>query len=99
MINWIKNKLSKPATAEEPEENPDEVEEKFSPVGVRVRPHPDVELKPADTHVAGYNVDETVAIVDDEHSATVNDMKTTGVDPYNAGPISKSEAEEADSEK
>ena len=97
MINWIKNILSRPATAEEPEETPDEVEEKFSPVGVRVRlPEP---LKPADSHVAGYNVDETAASVDDEHSTTVNDMKTTGVDPYNAGPISKSEAEEPDSEK
>jgi len=99
MISWLRNLLSRPAAAEEPEEAPDEVEEDFAPVGVRVRPHLAVPLEPADTYVAGYNVHENVARVDDEHSTTVNDMKTVGVDPYNAGPNSKLKAEEPDSDE
>ena len=91
MINWIKRKLSK-ATA-------DEVEESFPPVGVRVEPPEAARLKPADTNVAGYNVDEAEFNADDEHSATVNDIKTTGVDPYDTGFIDLSDSKKRVPEK
>lgn len=84
MFEWLKNRFSS-VTAEDDvalDIDADEDEEKFSPVGVRVRPAKVAGLKPADTHVAGYNVVEGA---DDEYSTTVNDIKTTGVDPYNSG--------------
>jgi hypothetical protein len=84
MFKWIKNRLSKETpTEDELEEDSNDVEEKFAPVGVRVRPLATDDLKPADTYVAGYNVDESGFNTDDEHSATVNNIKTTGIDPYN----------------
>ena len=58
MIKWIKNKLSQDETADDIEETPDEVKENVAPVGVRVKPPVSVRVKPADTYVAGYNVDE-----------------------------------------
>ena len=85
MINWIKNRLFR-------KETPDEVAESFSPVGVRVNPAKTVKLKPADTNVSGYNVHETEIGAEDDHSATVNDLKTTGVDPYNTGYTDVSDA-------
>ncbi len=93
MINWLKNKLSKEAAADQIEETPDEVEENFAPVGVRVKPPVAVRVKPADTYVVGYNVDEAEFAADDDHSKTVNDIKTTGVDPYNTGRIDLSDVE------
>ena len=84
MFEWLKNRFSR-VTAEDDvalEIDADEDEESFSPVGVRVRPAKGAKLKPADTDVAGYNVVEGA---DDEYSTTVNDIKTTGVDPYNTG--------------
>lgn len=99
MINWIKNRLYKEAVSDEVEETSDEVEESFAPVGVRVKPAVAVRLKPADTHVPGYNVDEGAISVDDEHSTTLNDLKTTGVDPYNTGRIDRSDAKKSAPEK
>ena len=75
MIKWIKNRLSKRAVT-------DEVEEKFAPVGVRAKPTVAVRVNPADTNVAGYNVDEAKTSVDNDYATTVIDAKTTGVDPY-----------------
>lgn len=99
MINWIKNKLSQKTTADEVEETPDEIEENFAPVGVRVKPPVAVRVKPADTYVAGYNVDEVEIGADDEYSTTVNDIKTTGVDPYDTGFIDVSAAKKSVPEK
>ena len=87
MLKWIRNWFSS-VTAEdyvEPEIDTDEDEDSFSPVGVRVRPVEVADHRPADTHVAGYNVVEGGPGNDDEYSTTVNDIKTTGVDPYNTG--------------
>ncbi len=94
MINWIKNRLSKEAVADEPEDTPDEVEENFAPVSVRVNPPVAVKLKPADTYIEGYNVDEAGFGAHD-HSTTVNDIKTTGVDPYNTGRIDLSDVKKS----
>ena len=88
MINWLKNKLFKETTVHEVEETPEEVEENFAPVGVRVRPPIAAKNKPADTDVAGYNVDETVSAI-----------KTIGVDPYNSGSHDLSDVKKPDSEK
>jgi len=95
MINWLRNWLSQEATADEVEETPDEVKENFVPVGVRVKPLVAKSLKPADTFVDGYNVDEAGIGTDDDHTMTVNDIKTTGVDPYNTGLIDVSDAEKS----
>ncbi len=73
--------------ADQVEETPDEVEENFAPVRVRINPPVAVRVRPADTYIAGYNVDEAEFGADDVHSMTVNDMKTTGVDPYNTGSM------------
>ncbi len=97
MIKWIKNRLSQEAAANEVEETPDEVEENFAPVGVRVKPA--VSLKPADSYVAGYNVDDAEFGVDNEYATTVIDAKTTGVDPYNTGAIDLSTVEKHAPEK
>jgi hypothetical protein len=83
---------------DEVEKNSDEIEENFTPVRARVRPHASVSVKSADTYVAGYKVEETL-VGDDEHSITVNDLKTTGIDPYNSGDNFPSNAKKADSEK
>ncbi len=99
MINWLKNKLSKEAAANQVEETPDEAEKNSAPVGVRVNPPVAVRVKPADTYVAGYNVDEAEFNADDEHSATVNDIKTTGVDPYDTGFIDLSGSKKPGPEK
>jgi len=87
MLKWLKNRFSRVVAIEEvePEIDSGETEENFSPVGVRVLPVEVTKLKPADTYVAGYNVDEGQHGVDDDFSTTVNDIKTTGVDPYNTG--------------
>ncbi len=95
MINWLKNKLSKEAAADQVEETPDEVKEKFAPVGVRVNSPVAVRIKPADTYIAGYNVDEAEFGADNDHSMTVNNMKTTGVDPYNTGRMDLSHAKKS----
>ncbi len=95
MINWLKNKMSKEAAADQVEETPDKVEENFAPVSVRVKPPVAVRIKPADTYVTGYNVDEAEFGADDDYSMTVNDMKTTGVDPYNTGRIDLSHVEKS----
>ena len=95
MINWLKNKLSKEAAADQVEETPDDVEENFAPVSVRLIPPVAVRIKPADTYVVGYNVDEAEFRADDNHSKTVNDIKTTGVDPYNTGRIDLSQVEKS----
>ncbi len=92
MINWLKNRLAKEASA-------DEVEQNIAPVGVRVDPPVAVRVKPADTYVAGYNVDEAELDTDDQHSATVNNIKTTGVDPYDTGIINLSETKKSVPEK
>jgi len=89
MLEWLKNKLSKTAPTDEVGEGPDEVEEKFDPVGVRVRPPIAASVKPADTYVSGYSVDESGLDADDEHSSTVNDIKTTGIDPYNTSHVDR----------
>ncbi len=99
MINWIKNRLSKEAAADQVEETPDEVEKNFAPVRVRVKPPVAVRLKPADTYVPGYNVDEAEIRAADDHFMTVNDIKTTGVDPYNTGGIDLSDVKKSDAEK
>ena len=101
MLTWMKKLIHKKSTVDEVEveETSDEIEENFTPVGVRVRPPGSVSVKSADIHVAGYEVEETLIGTDDEHSITVNDIKTTGIDPYNAGSINASNAEKADSEK
>ena len=57
MLKWIRNKLTKDLADDDAEDVADEVEEKYAPVGVRVRPHESESIKPADTYVAGYNVD------------------------------------------
>ena len=93
MINWLKNKLSKKEASDQIEETPDEVEENFAPVSVRVNPPVVVRVRPADTYIAGYNVDEAEFGADDVHSKTVNDIKTTGVDPYNTGRLDLSQVE------
>ena len=98
MINWIKNRLSKEAAVDQVEEIPAEVEENVAAVGVRVKPPVAVRIKPADTYVEGYNVDEAKFDADD-HSMTVNNIKTTGVDPYNSGGIDLSDVEKSVSEK
>ena len=95
MINWLKNKLSKEAAADPVEETPDEVEDNSASVGVRVNPPVAVRVKPADTYVTGYNVNEAAFGADDDHSKTVNDIKTTGVDPYNTGRIDLSDVEKS----
>ncbi len=84
--------------ADQVEESPGEAEENSALVGVRVNPPVTVRVKPADTYVAGYNVDEAEFGADDDHSKTVNDIKTTGVDPYNTGRIDLSDAEKSDQE-
>lgn len=99
MLKWIRNKLTKDRAEDDVEDIADEIEEKYEPVGVRVRPHESVSIKPADTYVAGYNVDESVLNTDDEHSTTVNDIKTTGIDPYNTGYIDQSDGQKPDPEK
>ena len=99
MINWVRNWLSQEATADEVEKTPDEVEEKFFPVGVRVKPPGAVKIKRADTYVTGYNVDEAGIVTDNDHTTTVNDIKTAGVDPYNTGLIDLSGAEKSVLEK
>lgn len=98
MINWIKNRLSRAATADEPEDTPDEFEENFGPVSVRVNPPVAVKLKPADTYIEGYNVHEVRIDADADHSTTVNDIKTTGVDPYNTGRLDLSVVDKSDPE-
>ncbi len=95
MINWLKNKLSKEAAADQVEETPDEVEENLAPVSIRVNPPVAVRVKPADTYVEGYNVDEAEFGAVDDHSSTVNDIKTTGVDPYNTGRIDLSDVKKS----
>jgi len=89
MLKWLRKQFTSVTPDDEVEvdfeSDSDEIEEKFSPVGVRVRPTDAAMLKPADTYVAGYNVSEGDAGIDDEFSTTVNNIKTTGVDPYNAG--------------
>ncbi|NOX67961.1 MAG: hypothetical protein GXP15_02135 [Gammaproteobacteria bacterium] len=89
MLKWLKKQFSSVTQEDEFEvefaSDADESEEDFAPVGVRVRPTEAAELKPADTYVAGYNVSEGEVSLDDEFSTTVNNIKTTGVDPYNAG--------------
>ncbi len=87
--------MSKEAAADQVEETPDEVEENFAAVGVRVNPLVAVRVKPADTYVVGYNVDEAEFRAEDNHSKTVNDIKTTGVDPYNTGRIDLSQVEKS----
>lgn len=99
MINWIKNRLSRAATADEPEDTPDEVEDNFGPVSVRVNPPVAVKLKPADTYIEGYNVHEVRIDADADHSTTVNDIKTTGVDPYNTGRLDLSDVDKSVPEK
>ena len=99
MINWLINKLSQDASADEIEATPDEVEENFAPVSVRVNPPVAVRVKPADTYVEGYNVDEPEFDADDDRSKTVNDFKATGVDPYNTGRIDPSNVEKSVPEK
>jgi len=88
MINWLKSRLSKQAAVHEVEETPEEVEENIAPVGVRVRPSVAARDKPADTNIAGYNVDETVSAI-----------KTIGVDPYNSGSFDLSDVKKPASEK
>jgi hypothetical protein len=95
MINWLKNKLSKEAAADQVEETPDEVEENFAPVSVRVNPPVAVRVKPADTYIEGYNVDEAEFDADGDHTMAVNDIKTTGVDPYNTGSIDLSDVKKS----
>ena len=95
MIKWIKDKLFQDATADEIEEIPDEVNENFAPVGVRVNSPEAVRVKPANTYVDGYNVDESEIGADDDHPSTVNNIKTTGVDPYNTGRIDLSDVEKS----
>ena len=95
MINWLKNKLFKEAASNHVEETPDEAEENFAPVAVRLNPPVAVRVKPADTFVVGYNVVEAEFGADDDHSTTVNDIKTTGVDPYNTGRIDLSVVEKS----
>ena len=85
MRKWIKDRLSKEAATDEVEETSDEAEENLAPIGVRVKPA--ALLKPADTYITGYNVDEAKIGVDNEYSTTVIDAKTIGVDPYNTGAI------------
>ena len=87
MLEWLRNRFSRVTTEEEvaSEIDADDGEERFTPVGVRVRPAEAANLKPADTHIAGYNVVEGGSSTDDEYSTTLNDIKTTGVDPYNTG--------------
>jgi hypothetical protein len=100
MFKWIRKRVSKETpTKVEIEEDSNDVEEKFAPVGVRVKPFATDEIKPADTYVAGYNVDEDRIGVDDEHSTTVNNIKTTGVNPYDTGFIDSSNAEKPVPEK
>ncbi len=99
MINWLKNKLCNPAAADQVEETPRKFDENFAPVSVRVNPPVAVRIKPADTFIAGYNVVETEFGADDAHSMTVNDIKTTGVDPYNTGRIDLSNVENSNSER
>ena len=81
--------------SDEIEETPDAVEKNFAPVSVRLNPPVAVRVKPADTYIAGYNVDEAEFRADDNHSKTVNDIKTTGVDPYNTGRIDLSQVEKS----
>jgi len=97
MIKWIKNRLSQEAAANEVEDTPDEVEETFAPVSVRVKPA--VPLKPADSYVAGYNVDDAKIGVDNDYDTTVTKIITTGVDPYNTGAIDLSTVEKCAPEK
>ena len=92
MIKWIKNRLSQEAAAIEVEEN-------FAPVGVRVKRPGSRTLKPADSCVAGYNVDDTEFGADDEHSSTMPHINTTGVDPYNTGAIDLSNVKKPVPEK
>lgn len=99
MIKWIKNRLSKEAADNEFDETPDDVEENFSPVGVRVRATAPERLLPADTYVAGYNVDEAEFGADDIFSTTVNDITTIGVDPYDTGFIEQAAAGKTASKK
>ncbi len=101
MLIWIKNFIYRKPTEDEVEveKTSDEIEENFTPVGVRVRPAGSVSAKSADTHIAGYEVEETMVGTDDEHSITVNDIKTTGIDPYNTGSIDPPNAETDDSKK
>jgi len=99
VLDWIKNLIHKKSAVEAVVETTDEVEENFAPVGVRVRPPAPVPPKPADTHIAGYNVHEAGVTTDDEFSTTVNNIKTTGIDPYNTGHIDQLDAEDTDSEK
>lgn len=99
MIRWIKNRLSEEEPANEVEETADEAKEDFAPVSVRVKPPVGVTVKPADTYIEGYNVEESEFDIDDEHSATVNDIKTTGIDPYNTGHFERSDLKKAIPEK
>lgn len=99
MLKWIRNKLFKETPTDEVDETSEEVEEKFEPVGVRVKPPVAVRIKPADSYVVGYNVDESGFDADDEYSSTVNDIKTTGVDPYNTGHIDRTAPKKSDAEK
>jgi len=85
MIKWNKNRLSKKAATDEVEETPDEVEENFAPVGVTPKLAGSMRVKPADTYVTGYNVDEAKFGVDNDYDTTVIDAKTTGVGLYNKG--------------
>jgi hypothetical protein len=91
MLKWLKNRLSRDTQVDDiesesgTESDAEEETENFSPVGVRVRAADVATLKPADTHVPGYSVNEGGQDTDDEHSTTVNDIRTTGVDPYNSG--------------
>lgn len=96
MLKWLRNRFSRVTDEDDValEIDADEEEESFSPVGVRVRPAEVAKLEPADTNVSGYNVVEGVLRNDDEYSTTVNDIKTTGVDPYNSGGTERQEVEE-----
>ena len=56
-------------------------------------------IKPADTYIEGYNVDEAEFDADDNHNMAVNDIKTTGVDPYNTGRLDLSDVDKPAPEK
>jgi hypothetical protein len=92
MLKWIKSRLSKEDDAGAFEVAPDEVEENYSPVGVRVRAAAPARVLPADTYIAGYNVDEAEFSSDDIFATTVNDINTTGVNPYDTGFIDQAVA-------
>ena len=86
MINWLKNKLFKEAASNHVEETPDEAGENFAPVGVRLNPPVAVRVKPADTYIAGYNVDEAEFGADDSHSNDGERYENDRSGPLQYGP-------------